>query len=790
MMEDQKLISTYRCMRASQLALAVSIFSCAAITDVAFAQEADLNSRPSAAADDDAIIVTARRRDENLQDVPIAITAVNSETLQDLRVTEATDLEGIEPSFSVSPASGYVNRPVYGLRGIRPTEAIYGQDPTVAIYFADAVQSPAQGSNLGFYDLENVQILKGPQGTLFGRNTVGGAVLLTPRKPKGEFGANAMIGLGEYGLFETELGIDIPLAPTFNVRLAGRTIDSDGYQTNVGPGPFNGTKYGGEKTRSLRATIVANLTPEIENTTIATYDNKDTNGRIGVLQAINPANALVRGYDARPGRPLSAALARAQSRDINKVESDIPNYDDVEAWSITNTTVARLNDSLTFKSILNYREVDTRTSLDIDSTIEPILHSFPQVSNLDHHSVELQLQGDHDRLDWVVGGFYYHEKGLEFSPGIFFPALIPAINPINQGAIASNTSFSVFAQGSYNLTDQLTVTAGGRMNWDRKKLTLLSKNGAICALRVLDTSTPAPNDSVRLPADACTLPLQDNFSQPTGTISIDYKINSDVLVYATSRLGYRSGGFNLRADEPIEYDPFQPETVIDVEAGVKASYSAGPLRMRTNLAIFNQWYDDIQRTVAVENFGGTPGSAVQNAAKATVFGVEVNQMIRPIEQLTFDISYSYVKPQYKGYTDPFTGADLTDTPFPFTPRHSVSLRGTFEEQLGEFGEFRFTTNAAWQDDIWINSLHTSAIIDAHPAAILPLLKQDSYWLVDISAGLNNIAGTGIDVQGYIRNVFDKEYKIGGVQLYTGATGTINAVYGRPRTAGVQVRYSF
>jgi iron complex outermembrane recepter protein len=773
---------------AGRTALALAILLGAATQAPALAQE--VTSAQMADADEDVIMVTARRRAENQQDVPIAITAVSSETLEDLRVTEATDLEGLEPTFSVSPASGYVNRPVYGLRGIRPTEAIYGQDPTVAIYFAEAVQSPAQGSNLGFYDLENVQILKGPQGTLFGRNTVGGAILLTPRRPRGEFGVDAMVGFGQDGLFETELGIDIPVAPTFNVRLAGRTIDSDGYQTNVGTGPFNGTKYGGEKTRSVRATVVGNLNDRIENTIIVTYDDKDSNGRIGQLQAINPANALVAGYNAVTGGRLNAALARAQSRDINEVETDIENYDDVEAWSITNSTVAELSDTLTFKSILNYREVDTRTSLDIDSTIEPILHSTPQVSNLDHHSVELQLQGDFDRLDWVVGGFYYHEQGDEFSPGIFYPALLAAINPIRQGANANNTSYSVFAQGSYEFNDQLTLTLGGRMNWDRKRLTLLSKNGNTCALQVFNTATPAPNDLIRLPNNACALPLEENFSQPTGTASIDYKINPDVLVYATSRLGYRSGGFNLRADVPVEYEPFQAETVIDVEAGVKASYDVGAMRMRTNVAVYNQWYDDIQRTVAVENFGGTPGSAVQNAAKATVFGVEVNQMIQPFEPLTFDISYSYVKPEYKSYLDPFTNVDLSSTPFPFTPEHSVSIRGTYEQQLGTLGEFRFTANAAWQDEMWINSLHTSAIIAAHPVAILPLLKQESYWLVDISAGLNDIAGTGIDVQGYIRNLFDEEYKIGGVQLYTGATGTINAVYGRPRQAGVQVRYSF
>ena len=764
--------------KASRMALGAALLATTGLPAVALAQEGP--AQLTSLSDDDVIIVQARRRDENLQEVPIAITAVSAETLDDLRVTEASDLQSLEPSFSVAPSSGYVNKPVYGLRGIQPTESIYGQDPTVAIYFAEAVQSPAQGSNLGFYDLENVQILKGPQGTLFGRNTVGGAILLTPRKPSGDFAVNAMAGVGSYGLFETEVGVDIPVSPSFNLRLAGRTIDSDGYQDNVEPGPFFGTEYGGEKTRSVRAVLVADLNDRITNTTIATYDDKNTNGRVGVLQAINPANALIGAYNAINGGALTAALNRALSRDVTDVATDIENYDDVEAWSVTNTTVAELSDALTFKSILNYREVDTRTSYDLDGTSEPILHSTPQVSNLDHHSVELQLLGESDRLNWVVGGFYYHEEGVEFSPGFFFPTILAAINPIEQGGRVDNTSYSVFAQGSYELTDRLTATVGARMNWDRKKLTITTPGGRACALFT--------NNS-----DSCGIPLEDNFSQPTGTVSLDYKVTPDVLVYATSRLGYRSGGFNLRGRDELTFMPFSEETVIDVEGGVKSTYYLGAVRMQTNLSVYHQWYDDIQRTVQVVSAANpVPGSAIQNAAKATVLGIELNQSVQLLDPLRFDFSYSYIKPEYQDFfEDTVAGpVDVSDTPFQFTPRHSVAIRGTFEQQLGNFAELRFIANASWQDDVWINPLHTQRIIDQHPDALLPLLQQEDYWVVDASLALDNIAGTTIDVQGYVKNVFDKEYKIGGLQLYTGSAGYINAQYGRPREAGVQVRFQF
>lgn len=777
------------------LAIATSIATLGALPSSALAQAAE----GEAVVDRDAIIVTARRRAENVQDVPIAITAVSAETLNNFRIVQTEDLGILEPSFKVNPSSGYVNKNVYGLRGIRPTESIYGQDPTVQIYLADVVQSPSQGSNQGFYDLQNVQILKGPQGTLFGRNTIGGAILLTPRRPGDTFAANAMVGVGNFGLFEAEAGVDIPLAPTFHVRLAGRTVDSDGYQRNVGPGPFAGEHYGGEKTRSLRATIVGDLSDNIQNTLLVTYDNRQTNGRIQRLEAINldpavPGSRLPILFNQATRGAYSAALVRAQGRDVQDVESNIPNYDDVEAWSITDTTSINMSEQLTLKSILNYRQVRSRNSIDLDSTIETLLHSTPQSAALDHHSAELQLQKDGDAFDWTIGGYYYNEKGFEYSPGIFFPQFL-AINPIEQRGDVNNTSYAVFAQGSYKLTDKLTATVGARMNWDKKQLALSQRNAGNCAQFVLNEATANPNDTIRLANNACIVPLAKNFSSPTGSASLDYQITPNILSYVTSRLGYRSGGFNLRATAPGNYRPFNEETVIDLEGGIKSDYSLGDVMLRSNLAVYHQWYDDIQRTIQVADpLTGQPGSSVVNAAKATVFGIELQQMIRPASWLTFDFSYTYVKPRYKNFKEEVTQGnfvDVSSTPFPFTPRHSGSIRTTIEAPLkGEMGALRFSGNAAWQDDIWINSLHTQRIIDQHPASVRPLLKQKAYWLVDLSAGWDDIAGSGFSLSAYVRNVFDKEYKIGGIQLYTGASGFIAAAYGVPRTAGVQLRYAF
>lgn len=724
---------------------------------------------------DEEIIVTARRRQESLQSVPVAITAVSGEVLEDFRIDDIGSLERIDPSLSVSPSAGRPNSPVFSLRGIRPAESIYGQDPTVAVYLADVVQSPAQGSNLGFYDLENVQILKGPQGTLFGRNTVGGAILLTPRKPGDTFGGNAMIGVGSYGLVEGEIGLDIPLADTFRVRIAGRAVQGGDYQTNVAPGPLFGTKLGGQGTRSARLTLRGELSPDITNTVIATYDRNSNNGRGTVLEAVNPAHPIAGTIPA-----LADALVRAQNRPVTDIESRLRQRDKVEAWGVTNTLEAQLSDAVKFKFIGAYREVKTDVSFDIQAGV---VTSDQQVS-LNHTSLEAQLLGSSfdGRLDWVAGLYYYSEKGEELSPGDFYGSRITQFGAVD------NQSYSVFAQGSFRLTPKLTLTAGGRLNWDRKRMSLSQNfNGVVCLLQVDNGA----GGLTGLPISACRVDLAGAFSQPTGTVSLDYKVTPDILVYAASRIGYRSGGFNLRATQPIQYQPFQPESVIDFEGGTKADWTIGGVRMRTNLAVFYQKYSDIQRTVSIPSPAGSPASAVVNAASANVFGIELQQTIRPADGLAIRLNYAYNEPRYNRWIDPATGADLSQTPFFFTPKHSGSAMVTYEKELRDnLGSLKFGLNAAYMGGTWINAADTIVTIRQHPAAVLPLLRQEAYWLLDLNVGWENIANSKVDLSVYVKNLTDTQYRVGGVQLYTGASGLISAVYGEPRTVGAQLRVKF
>jgi iron complex outermembrane receptor protein len=220
--------------------------------------------------------------------------------------------------------------------------------------------------------------------------------------------------------------------------------------------------------------------------------------------------------------------------------------------------------------------------------------------------------------------------------------------------------------------------------------------------------------------------------------------------------------------------------------------------MRTNLAAYYQWYDDIQRTVAVTNQVGVPGSTVQNAAKAEVWGVEVEQVIAPTDNLSLQINYAYTDPKYDEWfetiPDPTNPGgsmqrDLSATPFPFTPEHSGTVQLAYTLPLEAAGDLRFSAGTSYRSDVWINALHNIVTIRATPASVIPALRQNAYWLYDLGASWSKVMGTSLDVVAYVRNLTDEEYSVGGIQLYT-TLGLSTKAFGEPRTYGVELRYTF
>ncbi len=493
-------------------------FAGAVVATPAFAQSAE--------GDPGDIIVTARRVEERLQDVPISMTVLDTQQLANRNITVANDLATYTPSLSSNERYG-PEKQSFSLRGFNQDQSTA---PTVGVYFAEVVGVRAQGGTTSgntvgagaFMDLANVQVLKGPQGTLFGRNTTGGAILLTPKKPTDNLEGYVEGSLGNYDMKRVQAAINIPLADTFKVRVAVDRMKRDGYMINksgIGADAFNDRDY-----FSGRLSIVANLTPDLENYTIFSYSKSDTNGYGARITACaTPATGLntVNGTAGFSGtRYLTALscgeqLARQNARgdSLYDVESSIQNpFLKLEQWQVINTTTWTASDSLTLKNIMSYGEFREQAHFDLYTSnfkvptggfdLRNISAQIPIIAaaGTPYHYIELdlpnpggynsaqstfteelQLQGNiGDNFNFVVGGYLEFSRPLGVSggkTGIYLnctsPQTFACANPLAFGSMSeSRTELSfdnhgIFSQATYKFTDQLSLTGGIRYTFDK-----------------------------------------------------------------------------------------------------------------------------------------------------------------------------------------------------------------------------------------------------------------------------------------------------------------------------------
>ena len=643
-------------MKKFQLIAATALSTVLGIAAPAMAQD-------TGGSTDRDIIVTARRTEEKLQDVPISITVFNQKQLADRNVTNAQDLAAFTPSLSTTTGFGTENS-TYALRGfVQET----GTAPSVGVYFAEVVapRGASQGFPAGdgagpgmFFDLQNVQVLKGPQGTLFGRNTTGGAVLLVPQKPKDDFEGYVEASVGNYDLRRLQGVVNVPLGSGARLRVGGDWQQRDGYMKNVttiGPDNFDNTNY-----VALRASLVLDVSPDIENYTIASYVNSDTNGHIAKLVAasvpLDPFGGLLAGS-------AFASIAKQDARGFWSVTNDMPDpYQKMRNWQVINNTKWQVNDNLTVHNITSYAQLWTKTRTPLFGTqlvlprgtffagIPGVVNPIPNIdipfnfasirhlpggfsSNQATFTEEFRIEGKSadSRLNYQAGVYYENATPRSFigsqSPTFIgckdIDALICTAPLPNSGVnytAAKNAfrSIGTFAQATYELTDKLKLTGGIRYTWDRVKST--SQRIAYIFPNATNPATFVPNASPILPivsldptnpatagvshctdqlpvrrAPDCTLTEQKSWSAPTWLIGLDFKPTDDVLLYVKYMRGYRSG--SIKSDTPIEFHIFDPERVNTYELGAKTSFETGGMRGTFNISGFYNNFSNQQITL-------------------------------------------------------------------------------------------------------------------------------------------------------------------------------------------------
>ncbi len=790
------------------LACSASLFSMLQPT-VAFAQADQPGATNSGTLEE--IVVTARRKEEKLQTVPVAITAFTPASLEEKHIESASDLAHHVPGLVSSQETR--DEQVFYLRGQGPNGG-QGGAPGVVTYFAEV---PFYASGPGIYfDLDNLQVLRGPQGTLFGRNTTGGAVLFEPKRPTNNFEGYVQASFGDYNLHAEEGAINIPIIDDKLLVRAAFSIDQrDGFTHDY----TNGQDLDNRDFWSFRLGVTWRPTDDFENYLV--YDSlySHTNGTGIELQAINPSQTTAFSQTFCPATG-PCALARKFLNEQAAVgprgtfsTPGLGGLDKTYSYGITDIATYDLSDDVKVKNIFGYRVLKNLLRYDLDAMpVALIDFQTPnnwQLSN-SQYTDEIQFQGTSlgGNLNWIAGAFgeFLHPSGYTVAQlgtstpiaGFVVPVTVTT-NSMGQNALGpegiTERTQAVFLQGNYNLgalsdmLEGLKFTAGVRYTWD------------------YTSNSNFENVSVALPAafgggtihtgcEATPSPCvyqSHQFQAPTWTVGLDYQIDPNMLVYAKGSRGFKSGGFNGagNAEFPTKYES---EYVTDVEIGLKADWDIGGIKLRTNLDGFHDDYRNAQRSVG-ELAQTVPAPAPKSATTviangdATIEGVEFESTIIPVKDLELTASWSYTHARYDKFLIP-TGIDAhgnplppfdgSDIPYPFTPKNKFGVSARYHLPFVPVEDGDLSVQGSY--------VHTGRITYA-TGDIEPFGNEPGYGLVDLNVDWTNVMSQPVDVSFFMSNVTDNVVKVGNVGIYN-SQGYVDVIYNEPRMWGFHVKYRF
>lgn len=762
----------------SALALAL-VVSSSLVPVAALAQTAPVTESagdPAADASDGIqdIVVTARRREENLQDVPVAVTAFSPEALTTKGITDRTSLADNTPSlFTIN--GGYPREfAFFALRGQGPA---FGSTPGVVNYFAEVPNSVNIDGRVGtYYDLANVQVLAGPQGTLFGKNATGGNILFEPAKPTNAFGGYARVEYGNYNNRRAEGALNVPIvSDKVLLRVAGSIGRRDGYTVDVGP-KFAGKDYDDVGYESVRVGLTLRPVDGVELYTVGRYYHSSTNGGGTVLGAFNPAA----GFDATslglgflpvlafyPG--MATAVGTQQANGPRRVGYDLDQFSTTEYWQVVNQASVELTDNIKLRNIISYSEFRNRYGYDYDATAFPLAGQSSQSYDTNapnYFTEELQLQGSAfgGAVDFSIGGYLDRQTwkspaGIEQFYQFPLGTLLP---PAAALFVQTNRSEAVFGQATVDLgklTPSLTglsLTGGLRYTWEH----------SFVSQDIGGTVVAGSADS----------------DYPSYTVTLDYDVTPGVHAYITKRDAYKSGGVNGPVPVGSQFRTFPPERLSDVELGLKSQFSVGTVEFRANIAAYRGIYDNIQRTT-VESVATPAGPLLLNvtrsAAKGKIQGVEFNGVTVPVRGLTINGSYSYIDAKYTKVTDASAGAILAGSPFPFTPEHKFSIGGSYEATLASAGNLVLSANYVHQSRV------STAQTNASFYRFLP-----AYGVLNAGIDLRGVGGTAIDIGLFATNLTNVSRPVGVLDGYNTAIGVVGLTYTEPRMYGVRAGIRF
>lgn len=717
------------------------------------------------------IVVTAEKRSTALSRTPVAVTALSGDQLQEQQVRSLADAQALVPGLRVGNNNGFAQ---ITIRGIGTTSSVPGGEAPVAVNLNEVYVSRPIAQLASIYDVSAIEALRGPQGTLYGRNATAGSVNITTTRPRNELSGYLRGTVGNYRAVNVEGAIGGALVQDkVLIRFAGSYDRHEGYGRNLA----TGNRVDDKDAYGLRGTVVLKPTPELSGTIILEHYSEDD--RVGARHYFGAAGLL--GLPGGPPAvlPTSQVLGGFVAPRLRDIAAGIDPRYKLEFTAATGILEYSTGPFL-LKSVTGYRTQDggQTTALDGGSLLQSVFVARERAEQL---SEELQVQYDSDRLQATLGGFYFHEEDRA-TPQIYaqnsdslYPALgIPAPSPsffnrfADIGGTLTTNAYAVFGQATYELNDKLSLTAGLRYSSEKKRLLSAFRIDTTLSIPfVYDPNQPLADQSP--PAPVTPFPSK-TFSSLTPRFGVQYQATPELLLYANYAQGFKSGSFDVSNQNP----PYNPEKITSYEAGVKFQGLNDTLRV--NLAGFHYDYTDLQ-VLSVINLQ----FFTQNAGTARVRGLEAEVTYLPAPSLQIDLNATYLDSEYKKYLGasaprPNAGnVDFSGNRLNNAPKFTANL-GVQNEWAVAPGTLRLR-----------GELYYSSRYFFTPDNIAPL-DQKAFARVNAFLTLSTDAGWDISLFG--KNLFDKIIKVAG-NVDTSLLGSaIEGAVGAPRTYGLSVGYRF
>lgn len=741
----------------------------------------------------DVVVVTAQRREQDLQDVPLSVSTFSGEDLADIGAVDVTEVAKFSPNVTLEVSRGTNSTLSAFIRGVGQQDPVGGFEAGVGIYLDDVYLNRPQGAVLDIFDVERIEVLRGPQGTLYGRNTIGGAVKYVTKSLARSPAAKLTVNAGGYERLDGILSASTPIGEGFRIGGSVAKLTRGGYGRNL---VQNGVENYNKDVSAARVQAEWDVSDLIDLRFSADWlldksDPKQGHRLIRSLQSGLPV--LNNVYDTQAGLITPDQRSEAYGGSL------------VGTWE--------LNDSWTVKNILAYREDKSTTPIDFDS-LPAIDVDVPAIYENDQFSEELQFLYSSKNLNGLIGVYYLDANALTYFDVVLATtgALInvPGLNAQTYGDVNTKT-WSVFADFTYDFSDTLHLSVGGRYTDDKRQAVVLRRNFA-GGYSPLFGGTAVPISTTS------NFDGSDRFTDFSPRVSLAWDAAEDHNVYATYAKGFKGGGFDPRGQtsaapdinrdgirqpsEIFDFMQFEPETVNSYEVGWKAVWERG--RFTTNLAAFWMDYQDVQVPSSIgvdtnnDGINDTFTGATTNAAAATLKGIEFDgtaivgeDWITQGDELSTVVSVGYINAKYDEFLGP-TGVDVADQRvFQNTPELTSSWRINYNTPftlVNTPGHLTFVNALSYRSE------------SSQFETPMPLLDQPAYTLWDMSLIFRSDKGWSIGVHG--KNLSDERYKVAGYNFVTqnpttgvftptlGREGTLTAFYGDPRTWWVSLTNEF